>query len=78
MDANVPELAEVITAGGQPIDLVPGSGGQMRQSPVTTRTNIRENRPGATPRGAEDVLMRGMLGQGSQPAEMDAAVRAGV
>lgn len=42
----------------------------MRQSPVTTRTNVRVNRPGATMQGQEDVMGRVLAGAGVQGSEM--------
>lgn len=47
-----------------------GGGGQMSaKPPVTERRNVRINRPGATPQGADDVLSRLMMGGRSQPSE---------
>jgi hypothetical protein len=38
------------------------------QSPNTTRTNVRVNRPGATSQGRDEAMVRDLMGSGQQPA----------
>ena len=45
------------------------SGGEARQSPVTTRNYVRENRSGATQQGKDDAMSRILMGADVQPAE---------
>ena len=70
---DLPELNEVITfvEKGEAETTQ-----EMRQSPNTTRTNVRVNRPGATPRGAEDVLLNTLMGGQNQGAEQAGVMRA--
>jgi hypothetical protein len=68
---GLPEIGEILLSYGSGT----GGGGSFAPSD-TTRTNVRVSKPGATPRGAEDVMMRGMMGMKSQPSEMAAMGRA--
>ncbi len=63
--SGVHELRSII------IDVEPAEpqSGETRQSPNTTRTNIRQNIPGATRSGKDAVLTQALLGAGAQPAE---------
>ena len=75
--SDQPEIGELIV-GFQPIGGergVVGGDDKQRQSPVTTRKNVRINRPGATRQGKDDVMMRALMGQASQPAETAALGR---
>ena len=47
------------------------SQGETRQSPVTTRNYVRENRSGATQKGKDDVMSRILMGGNVQQSEMD-------
>ena len=54
-----------------------GEEGPVRpmQSPNTTRTNVRINRPGATSQGKDDAMIGNLLGQGQQSAVANQASR---
>ena len=47
------------------------SQGETKQSPVTTRNYVRENRSGATQKGKDDVMSRILMGGNVQQSEMD-------
>lgn len=71
--SNLPEMQRIIERIPQEemAMMQQGGGGGERplQSPITTRTNIRENVSGATRQGADQESMRllmGMAGQGGQ------------
>lgn len=60
--AALPELADILTfvnAGEEG-----GAMGEARQSPSTTRTNVRVNQPGGSPSQAENAMMQGLMGGG--------------
>lgn len=68
------ELKDILLFHGQPGQQV--GGGQSPGMPAnTTRTNVRVSKPGATQRGADDVLSRAAMGMGSQGAEQNAFSR---
>lgn len=67
--ANIPELKDLIFAvTPDPASLTQGF--EQRQSPTTTRTNVRVNRPGATERGKNDAMTRILSGAGVQASEV--------
>ncbi len=75
---NLPELQDIL------IDIGPQQMNEAdqlrrspepRQSPVTTRTNVRINRPGTTRRAQDDILTRILAGGGVQPSEGEALTR---
>jgi len=69
--SNTPELNDILGLMSQE-DMVRAmemSGGEARQSPVTTRNYVRENRSGATQQGKDDVMSRILMGADVQPAE---------
>lgn len=68
-----PELNEIITYMDP--QHAPPQGG-AHQSPNTTRTNVRVNRPGATQQGKDQVMMQTLLGKLTQPSEMASLNRA--
>ena len=76
---NLDDLDEIMTFMGEPLELGEpmsgGRGGEARQSPSTTRTNVRVNRPGATQGGQEQAMIAQLLGQGKQPSEQAAMTR---
>ncbi len=67
--SDTPEIRDIVTG----IDSSSLAGGQHaregRQSPVTTRTNVRENRPGSTQGGRDDVIAKAFLGAGLSGSE---------
>jgi hypothetical protein len=76
--SNVPELRDLITNAPQPREgrgPVSPDGGRTRQSPTTTRTNVRVNRPGATRQGQTDVLSRLLVGGNVQDSEAASLTR---
>jgi len=76
---NLDDLDEIMTFMGEPLGLGEpmsgGRGGEARQSPSTTRTNVRVNRPGTTQGGQEQAMVAQLLGQGKQPSEQAAMTR---
>jgi len=69
--SNTPELNDILGLMSEE-DMVRAmqmSGGETRQSPVTTRNYVRENRSGATQQGKDDVMSRILMGADVQPAE---------
>jgi hypothetical protein len=48
---------------------------EPRQSPVTTRTNVRVNRPGGTQQGQEEALSQLLLGSKMQDSELAGVMR---
>ena len=72
---NIPELNEIIVsiAGPKADQLEPpvSRGDRPLQSPNTTRTQVRVNRPGATRVGKDMALMQTLMG--GQPQESEAA-----
>ena len=73
--SNTPEIAEVITnidPATMALMAEGGGGDGTRQSPNTTRTNVRVNRPGATRGGKDDAMTKLLLGGGVQDAERQA------
>lgn len=72
---GVKELRDIIVTG-QPVEPIAGPGrNAATQSPVTTRTNIRRNIPGASRSGKDDVLARALIGSASQSSETAAVSR---
>lgn len=70
---NMPEIVEILKPGMYP---TPGPIGQApTKGSNTTRTYERVSRPGSTRQGAEDVMMRTLMGGKSQGSEQAAAVR---
>lgn len=69
---DIPELSEIVDFG---IDTQPIQPQQSSGPAQTTRRYERVNRPGATPQGQNDVMMRAMMGQNSQAAERNAVGR---
>ncbi len=70
---NMPELEEFVTFLGEPSGQQPvggGGGGEMRQSPVTSRNYTRQNIPGASQQGADQAMVAQLLGGAgaAQPA----------
>ena len=69
--SNLPELKNLVKFDGQPPDQQQPQGNAQPalQSPNTTRTNIRVNRPGATRQGQTDVMSRLLAGGKLQESE---------
>lgn len=73
--SNLPELEDLIEfVGPSPAEAAGGAGERARQSPVTTRENVRVNRSAGTRPGTDKVLQEILLGGGAQQAEMSAAL----
>ena len=73
--ANVQaDMDDILMMAGEPGG--EGGGDPMRQSPNTTRTNVRVNRPGATSPGKRQILMQHLLGGGLQSGERESIGRA--
>lgn len=70
---NLPELEDILSSV-QPDELVPGNE-RPRQSPNTTRTNVRINRPGGTQGGKDAALTQNLLGGGAPPSQNAALMR---
>jgi hypothetical protein len=69
---NLDELKDIMVMANEP-DPEKALGGEPRQSPNTTRTNVRVNRPGATRSGKDEALMQtlsGSRGQGDSVASI--------
>lgn len=70
--AGVPEINDVLVRAKQTAEqergIVP-TGEKMRQSPTTTRTNVRVNRSQANRQGTDRTLINSLLGVSSQPSE---------
>lgn len=79
---NLPELADILEQGPPPE--MAGAMGMAQQAlagadkppmpPVTTRNNVRINRPGATSRGQSEVMQQ-LLAGGGQPSQAAAVGR---
>jgi hypothetical protein len=79
--ANLPELVDsIIFAKGETEPRPEGkSPDSVMRPPVTTRQNVRVNRPGATHQDQNDLLARQLMGGGNgmQQTETNAAYRGG-
>lgn len=74
---NMPELTHIMTFAIP----MPGSdsapvGDAPMKSPVTTRTNVRVNRPGATRGGKDQAMIAQLMGANLQPKEQAGSMRA--
>ena len=49
----------------------PEGTGRSLQSPVTTRNNVRTNRPGATSQGRDEAMVGHLLGMGQQASQTE-------
>jgi hypothetical protein len=67
------ELADILIGSLRPPEAATSDRG--RQSPTTTRHNVRHNIPGASRQGQEDTMSRILTGAGVQKAEADALSR---
>lgn len=67
---NLPELRDILIYGNPQQSQPTAEGRSVRQSPNTTRTTIRQGRPGATSQGATNVLSQLLAGGKPQAAEM--------
>lgn len=74
---DLPEFRNILQIVGTPELLGGPVGGSARgvQSPNTTRTNVRVNRPGATRRGSDTALSAILSGGNVQPSESAAIGR---
>ena len=74
--SNTPELDDILGLMSDE-DMVRAmemsGGGEVKQSPVTTRNYVRENRSGATQQGKDDVMSRILMGGDVQPSEVQNA-----
>jgi hypothetical protein len=75
---NIPELRNIVQFQGlmeeDQVAMAGSATPELRQSPSTTRTNVRVNRPGATTSGKDEALMQRLLsGAGSVQADQAAA-----
>lgn len=63
---NIPELRDIVQFQGlmeeDQIAMAGNATPELRQSPSTTRTNVRVNRPGATASGKDEALIQRLLG----------------
>ena len=67
--SDTPEIRDILV-GVDPTTLAGGQHAREgRQSPVTTRTNVRINQPGSTRSGRDDVLAKAFLGAGLKQGE---------
>lgn len=71
--SNTPEIKDILT-GVQLEEPMPG-GERPRQSPNTTRTNVRINRPGGTQGGKDAALTQNLLAGGAPPSQNAALLR---
>ena len=67
---NLPELRDILIYGNPQHPQPTAEGRSVRQSPNTTRTTIRQGRPGATSQGATNVLSQLLAGGKPQNAEL--------
>lgn len=69
---NASDLEDLIVPSGIGMDeyqkVIGGDG--VRQSPNTTRTNVRVNRPGGTRQGSDQVLVNSLMGGNPQKDQM--------
>ncbi len=72
---DMSELEELFIFRGGGEESEQPVGERPRQAPVTTRENVRINRPGGTRAGGDQALTRLLLGQNMQTSEADAAFR---
>ncbi len=67
--SDTPEIRDILV-GVDPTTLPGGQHAREgRQSPVTTRRNIRINQPGSTRQGRDDALAKSFLGEGLRQGE---------
>ena len=71
--ANLPELNEILVYSN-PRQTQEGPVRAL-QSPVTSRTNTRINRPGSTSQGSDEAMVGQMLGKGQQDATVGQIMR---
>ena len=73
--ANLDELSDIVQFVGQTDGEQAPSGGEARQSPATTRTNVRINRPGVTQGGKDAAMAGAILGGGLNPGQQASMAR---
>lgn len=73
--SNMNELQDLLNFSNPEQAQPAGPQERARQSPTTTRTNVRVNRPGATRQGKEEVLQNVLLGSRKQGSETQSFFR---
>ena len=74
--AGIDELKQIIMYTNQKhAQEGPVGGDRALQSPNTTRTNVRVNRPGATSQGKDESMMTALLGGGQQNSQFSQVAR---
>lgn len=72
---DMPELNQILDYAANPPEQRGPVGDNPHQSPQTTRTYERVNRPGATRQGQDEIMMNSLLGKGQQQSQENSLMR---
>lgn len=72
---NIPEINDVIKINPMPPQEGTGPSHERTSAPVTTRENVRVNRPGTTQFGQQQAMINTLMGAGQQNSQAAAATR---